>query len=362
MDEFKSREVELSSQEGDIRRVFLLRPFLPGDEQGITDCVKEEYGDSYFKRDFYDVDRIKKNATGTHYRFFVAETGGEIAGMEIFQIYSNDGEDYIEPASQIIRKKYRGYGLAGALVDYTLPLAKSMHPCALFVHAVTFHKVTQVICERYGMIPVGFRLGSFLTGRMINSYEKKCEKYSEGILILPVGKKDAGVVFLPEEVAAFGDKIYKRLGSKYEIAAIPEKKSAKWLCEAREGMDDEAKIISKIDPIQRMAIVKVVKEGKDLPCRMRELIASFEDEPDWVIQIMLSISTPAIYCEYEDLKKLGFFFSGLKPLCGLQEEMYMQWAGAMELNMDRYELTESFDELRRDIEKFYLDRKRQGHL
>ena len=40
----------------------------------------------------------------------------------------------------------------------------------------------------------------------------------------------------------------------------------------------------------------------------------------------------------------------------------MQWVGAVELNMDRYELTESFDEIRRDIENFYLDRKGQGNL
>lgn len=362
MAEFGHREIELSLREDGSRRVFLLRSFSLGDEQGIYDCVTEEYGDSYFKRDFYDVSKIKENALGEHYCFFVAETGGEIAGMEIFHIYRDEEEDYIEPASQIIRKQYRGYGLADALVDYTLPLAESMYPCALFVHAVTFHKATQAICEGYGMIPVGFRLGSFLTERMINSYEKKCGKYSEGIMVLPVGKKDAGVVFLPGEVAAFGEKIYKRMGSKYEIVVIPEKESSGRLCEIREGMADEAQIVSKIDPIQRMAIVKVVQEGKDLQCKMRELIASFEDEPDWVIQITLSISTPAIYCEYEELKKIGFFFSGLKPLCGLRERMYMQWVGAVELNMDRYELTESFDEIRRDIENFYLDRKGQGNL
>lgn len=355
--EFESKEIALSSQGDGVRRIFLLRPFLPGDEQGIADCVAEEYGDSYFKRDFYDIDKIKENAMGAHYRYFVAETGGEIAGMEIFHIYKDDEEDYIEPASQIVRKQYRGYGLAAALVNYTLPLAGRMGPCALFVHAVTFHKATQAICGAYGMIPVGFRLGSFLTERMVNSYRKEqCEKYSEGIMILPVRKKDAGTVFLPEEIADFGDRIYRRLGVSHAVAKIPRDGYSEYLGAVRERIVDEAEIVLKTDAVQRFVIVRVRKEGKDLAQKMRNLIASFADEPGWVIQIMLSISTPEIYCEYEELKKIGFFFSGLKPLCGSCERMYMQWAGGVRLNMERYVLTEDFDKLRRDIKHFYLDR------
>lgn len=353
MEEFESREVKLSSQVDGARRVFLLRPFAPGDERGIADCVAEEYGDSYFKRDFYDIGKIRENARGKRYRYFVAETGGEIAGMEIFHIYKDEEEDYIEPASQIVRKRYRGFGLATALVAYTLPLAERMRPCALFVHAVTFHKATQAICGAYGMIPAGFRLGSFLTERMMNSYKKEaCEKYSEGIMILPVEKKDAGRIFLPEEVASFGEKIYRRLRVGHVVAKIPGEDSGS-LRGIGEGMADEAGIVWKKDEVQRIVIVRVIKEGKDLAQKMSGLIASFSGEPGWVIQIMLSISTPLIYCEYEDLKKLGFFFSGLKPLCGSCERMYMQWVGKVRLNMERYVLTEAFDELRRDMERFY---------
>lgn len=60
MAEFGHREIELSLREDGSRRVFLLRSFSLGDEQGIYDCVTEEYGDSYFKRDFYDVSKIKE--------------------------------------------------------------------------------------------------------------------------------------------------------------------------------------------------------------------------------------------------------------------------------------------------------------
>ena len=196
---FEKEEVKLKSADG-TEKVFIMRPFKEGDETGIIECVREEYGDSYFKTDFYDPEKVKEDALSDRYRFFVAETDGKIAGMEIFHLFSED-EDYIEPASQILKKEYRNYGLSGALVFYTLPLAEKMEPCALFVHAVTFHKATQTVCEAYGMTPVGFRLGSFLTEKMNNSYIRQaCDKYSEGIMIRAVRKKDAGTIYIPEEI------------------------------------------------------------------------------------------------------------------------------------------------------------------
>ena len=107
----------------------------------------------------------------------------------------------------------------------------------------------------------------------------------------------------------------------------------------------------KRDEVQRLIMIKVDEPGKDLVTQMRYLKKSFGNEPYWVIQIMLNTDTPVIYDQYEELKSEGFFFSGLKPLCGSHERMYMQWIGNTELHMDKYVLTQSFEEIRRDIER-----------
>ena len=181
---------------------FTMRPFAAGDEQGMVACIRDEYGDSYFKQDFYDPAKLLEKAMGEHYVFFVAEANNEIVGMEVFALFTENGDDYIEPASQILKKAYRGYGLAAELVAYTFPLAKEMKPAALFVHAVTFHPITQRVCGEQGMVPTGFRLGSFLAEKMQNSYPKgMCPKHSEGIMILPVEKLAAGKVYLPRELS-----------------------------------------------------------------------------------------------------------------------------------------------------------------
>ena len=344
---FKSQVVELSNQEGR-SHVFLLRGFNTGDEDGIISCIKDEYGDTYFKRDFYDKDWISKNAVGDRYLFFVAETDGEIVGMTILTQFT-DGENYIEPASQMLKKEYRGYGLADKFVDYVFSIAEGLRPNSLLVHAVTFHNITQSLCEARKMIPTGFRLGTFLTKDIVNSYElKDCVKYSEGIMVKAVGKKSAGVIYLPVEISDFARKIYDRLGVLYKIRNSIEIKDY--------YIRDKSQLVTKYDDLQKNMLVTVEKVGKDLLEETKKIIESFDKDEPWTMQVTLSISTPDVFFAYAELKKLGLFFSGLKPLCAEEECMYMQWTGDIKLNMDQYVLTSSFDELRKDIEFFYSSR------
>ena len=338
----------LESKDG-IKKEFLMRPYRPGDEAGIREIVTEEYGQSYFKKDFYDPELIRRDAMSDNYRFFVAESDGIVVGLEIFHVFAND-EDYLEPASQILRKAYRCFGLATAMVDYTFEIAKKMEPSALFVHAVTFHITTQLVCGEYGMVPTGFRLGSFMTEKMKNSYLLgKCDKYSEGIMIYPVAKKNAGILYIPKEVRDYADKIYKRLKVEYEIADNPGSEDIDLI---RKSMPEKSILDIRTDEEQQIVKVTVIKEGSDIPDRMRKIINSFSDNPYWVIQISLCTSSEGIYGIYDDLKKIGFFCSGLKPLCGSCERLYMQWLGDMDLNMAEYVLTDEFKEIRQDIESF----------
>lgn len=86
-------------------RHFILRSFKKGDETGMLECIKDEYGNSYFKKKFYDADWIIKESEGEKYRFFVVETENRIAGVMILTFFP--GESYIKPATQIIKKDYR---------------------------------------------------------------------------------------------------------------------------------------------------------------------------------------------------------------------------------------------------------------
>jgi hypothetical protein len=98
-----------------------LRRYHEGDEAGMIACVRDEYGDTYFKRGFYDPEYLKKEAE-EHITFLVAETEEDgIAGMLILKSFAPE-ESMCEIASQIFRKKYRGYGLAMPFFEYGMEI------------------------------------------------------------------------------------------------------------------------------------------------------------------------------------------------------------------------------------------------
>ena len=339
---------ELHNAKTGERREFILRPFAPGDERGMIACIRDEYGDSYFKREFYDEEKLWEKAQGDHYVFFVAETDGEIAGMEIFALFTECGDDYIEPASQIFRIRYRGFGLAEALVVYTFDLAKQMQPKALFVHAVTFHSITQKVCGAQGMIPTGFRLGSFLAEKMQNSYPKgHCPKHSEGIMILPVTKTDAGVVYVPQEISGYVADCYERLGMTYTLCT-----------ERTELPHRQAQLTVVTDELQRTVLIRVIRSGEDLVSQVTQIMVSHRTQPCWTYQIALQADSGYAVAEYEQLRELGFFFTGLKAACAQTEQLLMQWCGELELHMEDYILTEEFAAVRQRIQQFYEGRER----
>lgn len=321
------------------------RPFSPGDEEGIIRCIKEEYNDSYFKTSFYDRDYLLKNAISDRYVFFVAVVEEEIVAMEIFTLFGKD-EPYIEPATQIILKDYRGYNMADEFVDYTYKIARNMNPSCLFVHAVTHHAITQHVVAKHGMIPVGFRFGRFLTDKMHNNYKLgRCEKYSEGILIEPVGKRDAGTLYIPDELCDFVSELYDSLGVKYNI--VRTKPGSTNL--ALESSEND--FIYVRDEFQRFCEIRINSFKKDTKDKLKALINE-DDKPHWTYQIIANISDAGFAECYESLKALGFFFSGIRPLCSENEEIYMHYLGKTKLYIDDYKLTEEFRELANKIKDF----------
>lgn len=53
--------LNLSNEQGDFLTV-VLRKYRPGDEEDMIACIRDEYGESYFKKDLYNGEYIKKKS------------------------------------------------------------------------------------------------------------------------------------------------------------------------------------------------------------------------------------------------------------------------------------------------------------
>lgn len=350
--------IRLTHRETGEEKEFLLRPFVAKDVEGVMACVRSEYGDSYFKPFFYDKEKILEKAFSDHYDFFVAETDGEIAGFEIFT-YPDAPDEFVEAASQILNRRYRGYGMSGVMVDYIFSVLERLEPASIFVHAVTFHTSTQITYVKRGMTPTGYRLGRFLTKMMENSYKKgRCDKYSEGILIKPVAKRDAGTVYLPEEVTDFGTRVYRELGVRYEVRTCPAGSEETLGQDTWSALPETGEYRVTVDEIQQFVEVYVIREGRDLSRQVAEQVESCLGKGFYTVQVILPVDTAAVFVYYKELKAAGLFFTGMRPLCGPREQMYMQWVDDWNLCTEDYDLTEQFRKVEREIDAFYRRRER----
>ena len=335
------KSVRLKHHKTGQEREFLLRLFSPGDEEDVLKCVEEEYGDTYYRREYYDKDLLLKQTGSGKLLLFLACCDGELCGIQSIISHAPD-ETRLEAASQIFKKAYRGYGLPYELVKYTYEAAKSLKPSCIYASTVIFHSITQKMCEDAGMKAVAFNFGSHLTSGMHNSYSLgKSEKYGQAILILPVAKQDAKDVYIHPEIEAPVKRLYEELGVRVNIiskasASLPQETPEKTLLDL--SVNEREQSIS----------IKVRKIGKDL-IRVIKDIKDSHSKKYWTIQLILPVDEEIALSAYEELRKEGFFFTGLRPLCALHEEIFMQYTGDVLFCFEEFSLTDSFKHLLREV-------------
>lgn len=327
---------------------FILRPFEPGDENGVIECVREEYGDSYYRREFYSKDRLLKSIDSGGLHLFIACCGDDICGIQTIISYEPE-ESRVEAASQIFRKRYRGFGLPFELVKYTYEYAETLHPSCIYASCVVFHRITQQMCEDVGMIPVAFNLGSHLTSAMSNSfYLGDSEKYAQAILIKPVDKKEVGNIFIHPDITDTVDMLYSRLGVKYDMICRVSGNDAK--------PDKELTALDiKVNDREQSVCIYTEDIGRDFYDAVSSVRSGYSGE-HWTIQLILPVDKPVSIWAYETLRRDRFFFTGIRPLCSAREQIIMQQTGDVYFNFDDFVLTESFTELLEHVKGYYRER------
>lgn len=324
------------------------RLFQVGDEKGMIQCMQDEYGETYFKQDFYREEVLQEENKSGHICFLIAETkNGEIAGMMALKSFAPQ-ETMCEVASQIFRKKYRGYGMAFPFFEYGLEQLKRKPYSAGYCLPVLFHNITQRLLKKLGFIATGMFLDVFDMDKITHSYQNgKNKKHSQGIQILPLKKKDAGNLFLPQEHIAYCKKIYRRLGVTCQFVQKED---------SIQKMLSESIIFQKKETMQSYLELTVLKIGFDFQQRLDVFLKQNPLIDKSTMNVLINCNDENAVYAYEVLKDNGFFFTGLKPLCSDKEYFIMHNCGQIEISFDDYVLSDEFLETKRYIQQCYKDR------
>lgn len=322
----------------------VFREYREGDEEGMIACIRDEYGDTYFKREFYEPEYIRKQSREGKIIFLAAETKEDgIAGMMILKRFYPE-ENMCEMASQIFRKKYRGYGIAVPFIKYGMKMLLSENYFAAYSLPVLFHSVTQRLLYREGFRAAGFLLNVFDMDTIMHSYHRDGNrKHSLGIQIMAVKKRDAGVLYLPVEHWEFCQKIYDSLGVTCKISdgkkGVPE----------RERSD----ITFSEDKRQNSLEIRIHRIGRDLLYKIQQLHTLFPLKGKQTANILLNCNDEHAAGAYRMLKRMGYFFTGIKPLCSEREYMVLHHPGEVKIFFEEYVIDHHFEKIMQYVKTCY---------
>ena len=326
------------------KNTFLIRQRKAGEEKGMIECIRDEYGNTYFKQDFYDEKYLLKEADEGNIVFLVAEVindssgaedNREIAGMMILKECGSKNSA-CEIASQIIKKKYRGYGLAMLFFEYGMSILENQQYSSTFCLPVLFHDVTQRLMRRCGLVATGMIMNVFDVEGIIHSYDNGGNtKHSQGIQVKRISKRDAGILYLPKEHVRFCKRIYKKLGVKCKVAHHKRK-----IQNSAMGF-----ITCKQNEKQHSLEIYIYAVGQDVVGQVEGVLKNHPLIGKQTANIFLNINDKRAAWAYEKLKEEGWFFTGLRPLCGDWEYMVLHNAGEVQIVWDNYVLSDEFKEI-----------------
>lgn len=345
------------------------------DTDGVIACIRDEYGDTYFKRDFYNPKFIREEHREGIITFLVAVTDlDEVAGIMILKKFY-PYESMIEIATQIFKKKYRGYGLAEHMFDYGMKLLQEMPCSAVYSLPVTFHGISQRLLRMRGLIGCGFIFSVFDMEKIQQSYGKRRNlKHSQGIQILAKDKTDAGTLYIPQEQRGFTGWLYKKLGVRFRLADAEgdagygdgssgsgNAGNRAGSCEPGyvENQDVSCQVMKTIDWVQSSAAITIYKTGDGLKVYLESVLEEYGSLPRFTLNVFLNVNDPGAVAAYYLLKEKGFFFAGYKPLCSENEYMVMHNPLEVPIIFKDYVLTEEFRDLIQYMEVFYEERQQR---
>ncbi len=133
-----------------------IRPVCEEDIEAIINLFRLNYGDDYAIPEFYDPMWVKRGIYSDHIIWLVAEDAGRVVASGACILNAGDYNDNIgEIGRVVVDPEAGGKGLGRSLLAALIDASDERVEFA-FAEARTTHPKTQRICERLGLVPLGF--------------------------------------------------------------------------------------------------------------------------------------------------------------------------------------------------------------
>lgn len=316
----------------------LVRRYQTGDEQGITDCIRDEYGSTYVKAQWYSKSAIREHAVKGRDIFIVAQLpNGEIAATTALAKIEGRHEASYEIMAQVIKRQYRGHGIAQKLFAYGLGLLADKNAVSVYSQPVLVHDVTQKRLCGFGLQPVGIVPNLFDLRVLHHSYDNgRNVKMPLGIQVKVKRGQTAGRLYLPKRHRDFCRERCKALGISYELAQ-GEPGTVK-----HADMPVKSSISYQYNGVHQYLEISIHAIGADLSGQLKRLFYAYPLTKAATATVFLNANDRHAVSVYERLLAQGFFFTGIKPLCPENVYLIMHYANGTAFYLEDLKLNTEF--------------------
>lgn len=298
-------------------------------------CIYAEYGYSYSYERLYYVNSFMELIKNKEIMSFLAVNDhGQTAGHFILA-FSDLYKNMPEVSTVVVKKEFRGLGLFAKFMDYCDKIGKEHGFRALMGQPVTYHPMSQKAFLRGGYTATSF-LMSYINPEIESEYNKDGERLGLSVSVKMLDENAYSKVYAPKEISTWVDKIFKRLGMKYDLYTEGEK-------------DSTTQLSVESNTTLKMSKIIVRKAGDELEKEFRQAIMDSIKQKNDMIELVINLNLPSCAYAYEIAKKCDFSLSGIIPGSENGDYMIMQMLLGDKMDYDNLVLVGEFEELREDI-------------
>ncbi|MCL2488410.1 MAG: GNAT family N-acetyltransferase [Oscillospiraceae bacterium] len=279
----------------------IIRPPAGSEYEQVVNCLIEARGTEYYSAEYYNARWLEANIE----IFAAFDDNGELKGVSglsrgLFNDHKTTG------CLLTVRPGFTGNGMGIRLVSHFTDVLRGRGAGTVKGQAATTHTAAQRITERLGWTPTGFLPGA---------------RHGKNALVLYTGNlsvKDAGTLYIHDEIAGPACWMYDKLGVKADIKT--------------NGQPGETRVCCVRDAHNRTVYIHALECGADLP-KEQAIVA-------------LNLRDPSAVYGYESLRQNGFCFCGFDPLG--QYEHAILYKGKAESDM---QLTGQAEKMKQEAER-----------
>ncbi len=274
----------------------------PADAGLIPEGFRRVYGEDYLSAAVYDAAAIAEAlASGEQISFLARDAAGAFAGHIALRRSAPNPHIY-EIAQGIVVAEHRKAGIFRHIFNTALAEAEADPECeALFGTALTNHRISQRVLQEGGLRDVGYEI-DYVPRRMLDR-EGVAGPIATLVQYRGFGRGPASPAYAALPYVGWVARLLRHVGEAGPALPVVKPQVVRPSSLGRESD------LPRFD----MARLTLEEAGRDLPALLADFERRAEAAGRRTAQVVLALDRPAAAAAMEQLRGLGYAFSGLLP-------------------------------------------------